>query len=214
MKGLGRDNLFYSSDNERRAEELKAEMIFKVSQDMEHVLEHLHIDWEKDPSMKETPQRVARLLVEVMRGRFEPKPEIKDFENSLHIDQLYTVGPIEIRSMCSHHLVPIIGEAWYGIIPNEDGRLLGLSKFARLADWIFARPHMQEEATKMLADEVEALTNSRGLAVMVRAKHMCTVWRGVKQSNSSMITTDVRGVLRTDASAKNEFIQTVKGLGF
>ena len=214
MKKLGRDNVFSHFTNEVQRDSLKAEMVFKVSQEMEKVLEHLHIDWENDPSMKETPHRVAKLLVEVMRGRFDPKPEIKDFENTLHVDQLYTVGPIEIRSMCSHHLVPIIGEAWYGIIPNEDGRLLGLSKFARLADWIFARPHMQEEATKMLADEVESITKSRGLAVMIRAKHMCTVWRGVKQSNSAMITSDVRGLLRTDSSARNEFIQTIKGLGF
>lgn len=179
------------------------------------LLRALHIDMENDHNTKETAARMAKMYVkEVFAGRFEPKPQITDFPNVKNIDQVYTVGPIKIRSTCSHHFVPILGEAWIGILPHHDGRVLGLSKFKRLADWIFLRPQIQEEATEMLAEELQNTLEPRGLAVIVRAQHLCTVWRGVKDENMSMITSALRGVFKDDYKAKEEFFNLIKGQGF
>ena len=179
------------------------------------LLKALAIDWERDPNTKETPKRMAKMYVkEVMRGRYEPRPEIKEFPNQNGLDQLYVVGPIRINSMCSHHMVPIVGQAWLGILPNKEGKVLGLSKFARLADWIFRRPQIQEEATIQLADEIEKLTEAQGIAVAVKAQHLCMSWRGVNDPNAMMTTSVTRGLLREKAAARAEFFEMIKGSGF
>ena len=176
-------------------------------------LEALGIDWQNDSSMRETPYRVARMFLETLHGRYEPEPKITEFPNTMKLDQMYCVGPVDIRSMCSHHLVPIIGKAWFGIILDKESKILGLSKFARIADWIFARPHMQEEATAMLADKLEEICKPRGLALLVKAKHGCTIWRGVKAENSMMVTSEMRGVMR-ETAPRMEFFQTIKGMNY
>lgn len=179
------------------------------------LLDALEIDWKNDPNTKETPKRMAKMYVkEVMRGRYEPRPEIKEFPNQNGLDQLYVVGPIRINSMCSHHMVPIVGQAWLGILPNKEGKVLGLSKFARLADWIFRRPQIQEEATIQLADEIEKLTEAQGIAVAVKAQHLCMSWRGVNDPNAMMTTSVTRGLLREKAAARAEFFEMIKGSGF
>lgn len=185
-----------------------------VTKDIESLLTHLGIDWKNDPSMKETPARVARMYLEVLRGRFQPEPKITDFPNTMKLDQMYCVGPVDIRSMCSHHLVPIMGKAWFGIILDQKSNILGLSKFGRIADWIFARPHMQEEATAMLADKLEELCHPRGLALIVRASHGCTTWRGLKAEGSMMVTSEMRGAFRDNPASRAEFLEHIKGLGY
>lgn len=185
-----------------------------VTKDIESLLMHLGIDWKNDPSMKETPARVARMYLEVLRGRFQPEPKITDFPNTMKLDQMYCVGPVDIRSMCSHHLVPIMGKAWFGIILDQKSNILGLSKFGRIADWIFARPHMQEEATAMLADKLEELCHPRGLALIVRASHGCTTWRGLKAEGSMMVTSEMRGAFRDNPASRAEFLEHIKGLGY
>lgn len=185
-----------------------------VTKDIESLLTHLGIDWKNDPSMKETPARVARMYLEVLRGRFQPEPKITDFPNTMKLDQMYCVGPVDIRSMCSHHLVPIMGKAWFGIILDQKSNILGLSKFGRIADWIFARPHMQEEATAMLADKLEELCHPRGLALIVRASHGCTTWRGLKAEGSMMVTSEMRGAFRDNPTSRVEFLEHIKGLGY
>lgn len=181
----------------------------------QNLLTALGIDTENDHNTQDTAKRMAKMyLYEVFAGRYEPKPSITSFPNTKNIDQIYVVGPIKIRSTCSHHFVPILGEAWIGILPHADGRVLGLSKFKRLADWIFLRPQIQEEATEMLAEELQNTLEPRGLAVIVRAQHLCTVWRGVKDENMSMITSALRGVLKEDIKAKEEFFNLIKGQGF
>lgn len=185
-----------------------------VTKDIESLLTHLGIDWKNDPSMKETPARVARMYLEVLRGRFQPEPKITDFPNTMKLDQMYCVGPVDIRSMCSHHLVPIMGKAWFGIILDQKSNILGLSKFGRIADWIFARPHMQEEATAMLADKLEELCHPRGLALIVRASHGCTTWRGLKAEGSMMVTSEMRGAFRDNPASRAEFLEHIKGLSF
>lgn len=165
------------------------------------------------PHTAGTPGRVARMMVrEVFAGLFEPPPALTSFPNEQALDQLYAVGPIAVRSCCAHHLVPIIGQAWIGVLPGES--LIGLSKFHRLTAWIMARPQTQEEATQQLADALCDAIKPIGLAVIVRARHFCTAWRGVRDEPSLMTTSVMRGALLTAPAARAEFMSLVSGMGY
>lgn len=171
----------------------------------------LLIDIDGDHNTQETAERVARMYVrEVFKGRYEPRPKVTSFPNAKALDELYCTGPITIRSACSHHLVPITGQAWIGIIPGE--RVIGLSKFNRLVEWVAARPQIQEELVVQIADLIEELCAPKGLGVVVKATHMCMTWRGVKESAEAVMTTSVmRGALRDKPEARAEFL-TLAGL--
>jgi GTP cyclohydrolase I len=177
------------------------------------LLHALVIDTDNDHNTRETAKRVAKMYVhEVFKGRYMPRPDITDFPNAKNLDQLYTVGPITVRSACSHHLVPIVGKAWIGVIPGD--RVVGLSKFNRLTEWIMARPQIQEEATMQLADEIESLIKPKALAVVVQAQHMCMTWRGVRDMGSSMTTSVMRGAFRENPAARDEFLSIIRGQGY
>lgn len=172
------------------------------------LLDCLVIDRESDHNTIGTPQRVAKMLVhEVFAGRYEPPPSITSFPNAKELDEVYTIGPIAVRSACSHHLVPVIGEAWVGIHPGT--RVIGLSKFARILQWIMARPHIQEEAVIMLADTIEKLVEPKGLGLIVKATHYCMCWRGVKETQTTMINSIMRGTFRDKPHIKSEFQQLI-----
>ncbi len=147
------DNIaeFIQSDEERR--QLREE----VEGHIEAMLRALVIDTESDHNTQDTARRVAKMyLNEVFAGRYEPAPPMTEFPNVEKLNELMVVGPITARSACSHHLCPIMGKIWIGVLPNADSNLIGLSKFVRLADWIMSRPQIQEEAVKNLADELES----------------------------------------------------------
>ena len=181
----------------------------EVADKVRDLLRSLVIDIDNDHNTQETAERVARMyLHEVFKGRYHVQPKIASFPNIKNLDEVYTVGPISIRSACSHHLVPILGNCWIGIKPGE--HVIGLSKFARVADWVFSRPHIQEEAVIILADEIERLCKPKGLAILVKAQHYCMKWRGVKELQTSMINSVVRGDFRKDPSLKAEFFELVK----
>jgi GTP cyclohydrolase I len=181
----------------------------EVSDKVRDLLRSLVIDIENDHNTEETAERVARMyLQEVFKGRYLPQPKIASFPNVKQLDEIYTVGPISVRSACSHHLVPILGSCWIGIKPGQ--RVIGLSKFSRVADWVFSRPHIQEEAVLILADEIERLCEPQGLAILLKAQHYCMKWRGVKEPQASMINSVVRGDFRHDPSLKAEFFELVK----
>ncbi|MFN9645691.1 MAG: GTP cyclohydrolase I [Cyanobacteriota bacterium] len=181
----------------------------EVTDKVRDLLRSLVIDIDNDHNTEETAERVARMyLHEVFKGRYHQQPKIASFPNVKNLDEIYTVGPITVRSACSHHLVPILGNCWIGIKPGE--RVIGLSKFSRVADWVFSRPHIQEEAVIILADEIERLCEPKGLAILVKAQHYCMKWRGVKELQTSMINSVVRGDFRHDASLKQEFFELVK----
>jgi GTP cyclohydrolase I len=180
---------------------------------MVNLLDALVIDTENDHNTIETAKRVTKMYIqEVFKGRYEKAPKITDFPNAKNLDQIYTIGPITIRSACSHHLVPILGQAWIGVIPGE--RVIGISKFNRLTEWIMARPQIQEESTVQLADEIEKRINPKALAVVVKAQHMCMSWRGVRDTGSSMTTSVMRGLFRDDIAAREEFLSIIKGQGY
>jgi GTP cyclohydrolase I len=181
----------------------------EVAERMRSVLDALVIDVEADHNTQDTARRVAKMFVrEVFAGRYEPRPKMTDFPNAKQLDEMYVVGPIAVRSACSHHLTPIMGEAFVGVIPGS--RVIGLSKFNRLAYWIMARPQIQEEAVVQLADELEGIIAPKALGVVVRARHFCGCWRGVKD-DTLMTTSVMRGLFRDSPHARAEFMEWVKG---
>ena len=137
----------------------------ELEKNIQDVLDTLIIDTDNDHNTNETSKRVAKMyLQEIYAGRYLPIPKITEFPNAKHLDELYTLGPITIRSTCSHHLVPITGRAWIGIVPSD--RVIGISKFVRLTNWVLARPQIQEEATVQLADIIESLIKPKGMGVV------------------------------------------------
>ena len=178
---------------------------------MDAVLAALVIDVESDHNTRDTARRVAKLyLDEVFAGRYTAAPGLTEFPNVEKLDELIVVGPITVRSACSHHLCPIMGRLWVGVLPNADSNLIGLSKFARLAEWIFNRPQIQEEAVKTFADYIEQRLCPDGLAVVMEGEHFCMSWRGVKDNGSRMISSIMRGALLRDQGLRKEFLELIR----
>jgi len=179
----------------------------EVQARMQEVLKSLVIDTDSDHNTQETAKRVAKMFVrEVFAGRYGDAPNITEFPNISRLNELMIVGPITVRSACSHHLCPIIGKVWIGIMPNEHSNLIGLSKYVRLTDWIMSRPQIQEEAVIMLANELEQRVKPDGLAVVMEADHFCMHWRGVKDIEAAMTNSVMRGAFLTDANLRREFL--------
>ena len=203
------DRRFHANDNiaafvhDGELEQLKVE----VSAKMQEVLKALVIDTDSDHNTQETAQRVAKMFVdEVFRGRYQPMPAVTEFPNAERLNELMIVGPIAVRSACSHHLCPIMGRVWIGILPNEHSNLIGLSKYARICDWIMSRPQIQEEAVTMLANELQDRVKPDGLALVMEADHFCMHWRGVKDSDSAMVNSLMRGAFLKDPNLRREFL--------
>ena len=143
---------------------------------------------------------------EVFRGRYVAMPSVTEFPNFSRLNELMIVGPIKVRSACSHHLCPILGRVWIGIMPNEFSNLIGLSKYARICDWVMSRPQIQEEAVIMLAEELQNRVKPDGLAIVMEADHFCMHWRGVKDDESVMTNSVMRGAFLRDADLRREFL--------
>jgi GTP cyclohydrolase I len=187
------------------------ELLDEVEAKMQHVLESLVIDTESDHNTRGTARRVAKMyLTEVFRGRYTATPPVTEFPNVERLNELMIVGPITVRSACSHHLCPIIGRVWIGVMPNEHSNLIGLSKYARLCDWVMSRPQIQEEAVTRLADLLQDRMHPDGLAVVMEADHFCMQWRGVKDTDSKMINSVMRGSFLKDANLRREFLALLR----
>ena len=183
------------------------EMLEEVTVKMEAVLQSMVIDTQGDHNTESTARRVAKMYInEVFNGRYVHPPRITEFPNAEHLNELMLVGPITVRSACSHHLCPVIGKLWIGIMPNKGTNVIGLSKYARLAEWVMGRPQIQEEAVIQLANLIEEKTRPDGLAVVMEATHFCMSWRGVKDLDSRMINSVMRGVFLKDMSLRREFL--------
>jgi GTP cyclohydrolase I len=179
----------------------------EVESKLKDVLAALVIDTESDHNTQETARRVARMFVtEVFKGRYVPMPPVTEFPNIERLNELMIIGPVTVRSACSHHLCPIIGQVWVGVMPNENSALIGLSKYARLVDWVMARPQIQEEAVTQLADLLQDKMQPDGLAIVMRADHYCMQWRGVKDMDSKMVNSVMRGSFLKDANLRREFL--------
>ncbi len=186
--------------------ELEA-MQAEVAAKLKGVLEALVIDTESDHNTQDTARRVAKMFVaEVFRGRYVAMPPVTEFPNIERLNELMIVGPVTVRSACSHHLCPIIGRIWVGVMPNEHSALIGLSKYARLVEWVMARPQIQEEAVIQLADLLQEKMQPDGLAIVMRADHYCMQWRGVKDMDSKMVNSVMRGSFLKNSSLRREFL--------
>jgi GTP cyclohydrolase I len=206
---VGAQRRYHANDNiaayvrDGEIDELRDEVAAK----MQEVLKALVIDTESDHNTNETAQRVAKMfLTEVFNGRYTPMPSVTEFPNIERLNELMIVGPITVRSACSHHLCPIMGRVWIGILPNEHSNLIGLSKYARICDWIMSRPQIQEEAVTMLANELQSRVKPDGLAIVMEADHFCMQWRGVKDTDSTMTNSVMRGAFLKDANLRREFL--------
>ena len=189
-------------------------LLDEVADKMQGVLSSMVIDTDHDHNTENTARRVAKMyLKEVFQGRYVTAPTITEFPNAEHLNELMIVGPITVRSACSHHLCPVIGNIWIGVLPNEHTNVIGLSKYARLAEWIMGRPQIQEEAVVQLADLIQEKTQPDGLAIVMEASHYCMGWRGVKDMNSKMINSVMRGAFLKDPNLRREFLSLIPRKG-
>ena len=185
-------------------------LLDEVTAKMEGVLDSMVIDTGRDHNTANTARRVAKMYVnEVFKGRYVNPPEITEFPNAERLNELMIVGPITVRSACSHHFCPGIGKLWIGVMPNERTNVIGLSKYARLAEWIMGRPQIQEEAVVQLADLIQQKTKPDGLALVMEATLFCMAWRGVKDMDSKMINSVMRGVFLKDMNLRREFLSLI-----
>jgi GTP cyclohydrolase I len=205
---------FHANDNisahvlEGELDELQREVEAKLRE----ALRALVIDIESDHNTQDTARRVAKMyLREVFAGRYAPAPPVTEFPNVARLSELMIVGPITIRSACSHHLCPIIGRIWVGVMPNENSALIGLSKYARLVEWVMTRPQIQEEAIAHLADLLQEKMQPDGLAIVMEADHFCMQWRGVKDMDSKMTNSIMRGAFLKNPSLRREFLSLLAG---
>jgi GTP cyclohydrolase I len=145
-------------------------------------------------------------LREVFGGRYAPQPPVTEFPNVRQLSELMIVGPVTVRSACSHHLCPIVGRVWVGVMPNEHSALIGLSKYARLVEWVMTRPQIQEEAISQLGELLQDEMQPDGLAIVMEADHYCMQWRGVKDTDSRMTNSIMRGSFLKNPDLRQEFL--------
>ncbi len=188
----------------------KSLLIDELTEKFESVLDSLVIDRENDPNSMETGRRLAKMYInELMRGRYEPKPNATAFPN--HTDEPYTgmlVVRSELLSMCSHHHQPVKGVAYIGIIAADT--LIGLSKYTRIAQWCARRGTLQEELAMDIAREIMAATGSTDVGVYIQAQHGCCENRGIMAHSSLTQTTVLKGAFNVDAGTKKEFFDNIK----
>lgn len=207
-------NRYHANDNIAGFIESDAELHAledELTARMQALLETLVIDTESDHNTRGTARRVARMFLhEVFKGRYHRMPTVTEFPNVERLNELMIMGPISVRSACSHHLVPIFGKLWIGVLPSEQSNLVGLSKYSRIADWVMSRPQIQEEAVMQLADLLEARLQPEGIAIVLEADHFCMHWRGVKDE-SHMTNSVMRGAFLSNPELRKEFLQLVRG---
>lgn len=158
-----------------------------------------------------TPARVARMYAEVCAGLHEdPAVHLTTTFEADH-DEMVMVRDIPLYSLCEHHLAPFIGQAHVAYIPNDDGRVIGLSKFARLVDGYARRPQVQERLTSQVADALDHRLGPKGVMVVVEAEHLCMSMRGVRKAGSTTVTSAVRGLFRTNVATREEAMRFIQG---
>lgn len=202
---------FYACDNvsEFINPDEKDELILELTDKFEGVLDSLIIDTENDPNSKGTAKRLAKMYVhELMSGRFDKAPGCTAFPNDgQNIYKGMLVVRAEIKSMCSHHHQPVWGLCFIGIIPGK--KVIGLSKYIRIAQWYARRGQLQEELTVQIANHIMDATESKDVAVYVEASHGCCSFRGVNAFNSATQTSVVHGEFEK-LEVKNEFFQQIQ----
>ena len=188
----------------------KEALIDELTPKFEAVLDSLIIDRANDPNSMDTGRRLAKMYInELMQGRYDPMPNATAFPN--HIENGYEgmlVVRSELRSVCSHHHQPVVGVAYIGIIAAD--KLIGLSKYTRIAQWCARRGTLQEELNNVIADEIQKATGTKNVGVYIQATHGCCENRGIKAHSSLTQTTVLRGAFNEDPGTKKEFMDNIK----
>jgi GTP cyclohydrolase I len=181
----------------------------KIRRGVRLILEGIGEDPDRE-GIVETPRRVADMYREVFGGlEGDPLAVLTVVKGAEH-DEMIMVRHIPLFSLCEHHLVPFTGRAHVAYIPNEDGRITGLSKIARLVDLLSRRPQVQERLTTEIADALERALEPKGVFVVIEAEHLCMTMRGVKKPGSVTVTSAVRGRFRSDARTRSEAMALIR----
>jgi len=168
----------------------------------------------EDPNregLADTPERVAEMYAELFEGLDkDPKEELTvGFE--LGHREMVVLRDIPFYSMCEHHLLPFYGVAHIGYVPNDEGRIVGISKLARVVEIVAKRPQLQERMTTQIADAIDEAIKPDGVAVVIQAEHLCMIMRGIKKPGSHVITSAIRGLFRRRAASRAEFFSLIQG---
>lgn len=193
-----------ANEHQPLSEEGKDATIQQISTHVRDIMKIMQIDLANDPNSTDSPLRISKGWMELMRGRFGPEPKITSFPNTLGNSQMVLSGPIRVVSMCSHHWAPFIGDAYVAYIPGET--VIGLSKLARIVDFYARRPQIQEELTQQIAEHVDkSIPGNLGVAVMLRSAHQCMTCRGVEDPGARMTTSELRGAFFDKPQTRQEF---------
>ena len=183
-------------------------MIEQLSVKYKEILEIMKFDTEGDQQIQDTPHRISKMYVnELFSGCYTAEPKITVFDNDEGIDDMVFLGPISVKSTCSHHIIPFTGNAYIAYIPDK--KLVGISKLARVVKWFMRRPQIQEELVKQIADYIIDKLKPKGVAVYMEAQHLCMISRGVEEYDSWMKSAAVRGLFKEESSLKQEFMSMI-----
>lgn len=188
----------------------KEDLIDEVARRMQGVLEALCIDVNNDHNSKGTALRFAKMVInETMSGRFDEEPSITEFPNASNLDQLISVSGLRVESLCSHHLQNIRGVAHIAVMPNPEGRVIGLSKFSRILRHFAKRPQIQEELTVQVSTYLQEKLEPLGVAVLIEAEHQCMACRGVEEPGAITSTTHLTGMFLDSPSLRQEWLAAI-----
>ncbi len=182
----------------------------KLTAGVRLLLEGLGLDADA-PGIRDTPERVARMFDEVFAGLLVEPADVLDVVFEEGHDELVLIRDIPFSSMCEHHLIPFVGQAHVGYMPNTAGQVTGLSKLARLVDLVAKRPGLQERITTTIADTLEKALSPRGVFVVIEAEHYCMTMRGIRKPGAVTVTSAVRGIFRDDPRARSEAMTLALG---
>lgn len=211
LESLGDNHVGTSSDTPMREDAFKLtneEKINLIKKDVQNILVTLGLDL-TDDSLKETPNRVAKMFVKEIFGGLDPqkKPNASTFENKYQYGEMLVEKNITVYSTCEHHLLPIVGKAHVAYISN--GTVVGLSKMNRIVDYYAKRPQVQERLTIQIVKELQKVLNTDDVACVIDAKHLCVNSRGIRDTESSTITSEFGGKFK-ERDTKREFLDYIK----
>ena len=211
FEALGNDHIGTSSNTPMRNDAFKLsneEKIDIIKDDVRHIMETLGLDL-TDDSLNGTPNRVAKMFVKEIFGGLNPdrKPSASTFENKYKYGEMLVEKNITVYSTCEHHLLPIVGKAHVAYISN--GTVVGLSKMNRIVDYYAKRPQVQERLTIQIVKELQEVLNTQDVACVIDAKHLCVNSRGIRDIESSTVTSEFGGKFKDD-KFKREFLDYIK----
>lgn len=185
----------------------------KIAQGVKMILEGIGEDITRE-GLAKTPQRVAQMYAEIFGGLTQDPEEFVTVTFGENHDEIVLVKNIPLYSICEHHLLPFLGQAHVAYLPNENGRITGISKLARIVDIFAKRPQVQERMTSQIAETLERRLNPRGVLVIIEAEHLCMSMRGVQKPGSKTVTSAVRGLFRSNDASRAEVLSLIGNLNY